>query len=326
MVRFLLTRGHEYAVKKLAERKMGGATVPPCVVESYDRFFRRNAVPCGTYIFTDIERLTPWELRVAAEAYGILATDARCRVLNNPARVMARYELLRNLFEERINEFDVVRADERRLPARYPVFLRHEQDHDRPLSTELLQNREELEQALEQARTRGTSLRGILIVGYAAEPLDPPWFRKFNTFRVGNEVFAHHTVVEDSWVVKYGNRTVKLPEEYKVFEQQFVKENWKADVLRRAFEIAGIEYGRADWGIVRGKVQVYEINTNPHLSADGGPSQTRQATFAISTKKLCDSLAALQNGTGKGSVALEGKLLAEWRKGRHWYERAEKRP
>ena len=48
------------------------------------------------------------------------------------------------------------------------------------------------------------SLRGLLIVGYAAEAFDGPWFRKFNTFRVGNEVFAHHLVVEDSWVVKYG--------------------------------------------------------------------------------------------------------------------------
>ena len=201
MVRFLTVRGHEYTAKNLAEQKMEGARVPQCCVENYDRFLRKHKVPCGTYIFTDIERLTPWELQVVAEAYSALAADARCRVLNDPARVMTRYQLLRNLREEGINDFDVIRADERRWPARYPVFLRHEQDHGRPLSTDLLNNRNELELALKKAQADRISLRGLLIVGFAAEAFDGPWFRKFNTFRVGNEVFAHHLVVEDSWVV-----------------------------------------------------------------------------------------------------------------------------
>lgn len=327
MVRFLTARGHEYTAKNLAERKMEGARVPQCRVENYDRFLRKHKVPCGTYIFTDIERLTPWELQVVAEAYTALNADARCRVLNDPARVMTRYELLRNLREEGINDFDVFRADERRWPARYPVFLRHEQDHGRPLSTDLLNNRNELELALKKAQADRISLRGLLIVGFAAEAFDGPWFRKFNTFRVGHEVFAHHLVVEDSWVVKYGKEGVKLPEEYKVFEQEFVKANWNADLLRGVFDIAGIEYGRADWGIVAGKVQIYEINTNPYLSADPGTTNpTRRATLAMSTKKLCDSLAALENGTSDGVVTLDGKLLGEWRKRKKWYERADRRP
>ncbi len=226
-----------------------------------------------------------------------------------------------------MNDFDVIRGDERRWPGRYPVFLRHEQDHGRPLTTDLFQNQEELAGALNRAGAEGISLRGLLIVGYAAEAFDGTWFRKFNTFRVGSEVFAHHLVVEDSWIVKYGKEGVKLPEEYKVYEQEFVKGNWNADILRRVFEMAGIEYGRADWGIVGGKVQVYEINTNPQISADpGSTNPTRRATVAMSTRKLCDSLAALENGTSKGTVNLEGKLLAEWRKGKKWYERAERRP
>jgi hypothetical protein len=327
MLRFLTTRGHEYTVKHLTDAKMEGASVPPCAVENYDEFLRKKATPCGVYIFTDMERMTPWELRVASEAYEVLAKDGRCKVLNNPARIMCRYELLRNLREEGINEFDVIRADERRWPERYPVFLRHEQDHGRPLSTELLHNREELASALKETQAEGIPLRGILIVGYAAEAFDGKWFRKFNTFRVGSEVFAHHLVVEDTWVVKYGKQGVKLPEEYKVFEQEFVKGNWNADVLRRVFEIAGIEYGRADWGMVGGKPQIYEINTNPYVSGDpGSPNLTRRATLAMSTKMLCDSLAALGNGTSKGTVKVEGKLLAEWRKGKKWYERGERRP
>jgi hypothetical protein len=72
---------------------------------------------------------------------------------------------------------------------------------------------------------------------------------------------------------------------------------------------------------------VYEINTNPNISGDPGSSNaTRRATLAMSTKKLCESLAALENGTTTGTVKVEGKLLEEWRKGKKWYERAEQRP
>jgi hypothetical protein len=327
MLRFLTTRGHEYTVKHLVEHDMKGAEAPECAVENYEEFLRKKEAPCGTYIFTDMERLMPWELRVVGEAYEALAADPRCRVLNHPAKVMCRYELLRNMQAEGINEFEAIRADERRWPEKYPVFVRNEQDHGRPLSTKLLKDREELAAALDKAQASGMSLRGLLIVGYAAEAFDGPWFRKFNTFRVGDQVFGHHLVIEDSWVVKYGNDKVKLPEEYKVFEQKFVKENWHADVLRRVFTIAGIEYGRADWGIVRGKVQVYEINTNPFLSGDAGSTNaTRVETMAMATRKLCESFAALEKGTRNGTVKLEGKLLEEWRKGRKWWVRGEKRP
>ncbi len=44
---------------------MEGARVPSCEVENYDQFLRKKEVPCGVYVFTDMERLTPWELRVA---------------------------------------------------------------------------------------------------------------------------------------------------------------------------------------------------------------------------------------------------------------------
>ena len=327
MVRFLTTRGHEYTVKKLVQREMHGASVPSCKVVNYDQFLRKKVVPCGVYIFTDIERLSPYELRLVAEAYAVLVGDGRCCVLNNPAAVMSRYELLRNLQEEGINEFNVIRADERRWPDRYPVFLRHEQDHGRPLSTNLIYDREELGAALRKARAEGISLRGLLIVEYAAEAFEGPWFCKFNTFRVGREVFAHHMVAEDSWVVKYGKENEESDGKNERFEQEFVKGNWNADLLRRVFQIAGIEYGRADWGIVAGRVQVYEINTNPYVSADPGTlNPTRRATLAISTKKLCESLAVLENGTRQGRIEICGKLLGEWRNRKKWYERADRRP
>jgi hypothetical protein len=121
----------------------------------------------------------------------------------------------------------------------------------------------------------------------------------------------------------------KLPEEYKLFEQKFVVENKYVDILRRVFDVAHIEYGRADFGVVAGRPQIYEINTNPYISADpGSKSATRRTTIAMSTKKLCESLASLdtQRAADTALVRIGGALLDEWRRERKWYERAERRP
>src|SRR6202022_589944 len=193
-----------------------------------------------------------------------------------PSSAMCRYELLRNLREEGINEIEAIRADERRWPERYPVFLRHEQDHGRPLSAELLKSHGEWAVALEKARMDGMSLRGLLILEYAAEAFDGPGFRKFNTFRVGSGVFGHQGGGGDSW---------------------------------------------------GGKVEVVGNKYNPFVSGDAGSTNpTRKATIAMSTKKLCESLAALGSGTKKGTGKMEAKVLEEWRKGKKWYERAERMP
>jgi hypothetical protein len=325
MIRFLVTRGHEYTLTKLVEGRMGAAT-PPCAVLTYDRFLARPHAPAGVYIFSDLERLTPWELRLAAEAFRVLSANPRCRALNNPARVMTRYELLRRLRLEAINDFDAFRVDEGRYPSRYPVFLRFEQDHNRPLS-DLLHTPEALDQALRKLRADGIPARGVLIVEYAAEPFAPPLFRKFNTFRVGSSVFADFIVIENSWIVKYGMPDAICPEEYQLYERAFVSENRHTELLRRVFDIAGIEYGRADFGIVGGRVQIYEINTNPFLSDDpDNKSETRRGTIAFSSRKLLDGLAALDGKQLTGTVKLRGPLLDAWRATRKWYERPERRP
>jgi hypothetical protein len=47
-------------------------------------------------------------------------------------------------------------------------------------------------------------------------------------------------------------------------ELRIVQDNPYGSAVTKAFEIAGIEYGRVDFGIVGGEPQIYEINTNPH--------------------------------------------------------------
>jgi hypothetical protein len=67
--------------------------------------------------------------------------------------------------------------------------------------------------------------------------------------------------------------------------------------------------------------------TNPHISADPRTQNpTRRATVAASTKKLCESLTALDDAETKGTVPLGGPQLDEWRKTKKWYERMDRRP
>jgi hypothetical protein len=44
---------------------------------------------------------------------------------------------------------------------------------------------------------------------------------------------------------------------------RYVETNPHRDQLEKVFELGGIEYGRIDYCVVDGRVQTFEINTNP---------------------------------------------------------------
>ena len=68
---------------------------------------------------------------------------------------------------------------------------------------------------------------------------------------------------------------------------------------KKVFDVAGIEYGRADFGIYRGRVQVYEINTNPHVApASDHPSTTRIASLKLSWEKYLAGLRVIDSNGG----------------------------
>ena len=56
------------------------------IVESYETIVRRPTVERVTYIFADLERLTPDELRIVASLFRVLR-HVGLRTLNNPARI-----------------------------------------------------------------------------------------------------------------------------------------------------------------------------------------------------------------------------------------------
>ena len=82
------------------------------------------------------------------------------------------------------------------------------------------------------------------------------------------------------------------------------------DVIRRAFDIARIDFGRVDFSIVNGRVEIYEINTNPTLYNEN--VDTRQARYEgvpNRTERLLAAMAELQPAqSGAGPRATDDEL------------------
>ena len=303
MIYFVTTRDHAYTLRSM-RRKMGKGRLRGI---SYDRLFRSRRIPYGTYIFTDQERLAPWESRLAALAFQAVARSG-ARALNNPATVKWRYGLLRALHEAGINSFDAYRPDEARLPRRYPVFIRDESDHRVPVS-DLIHSEPELLENLDRLTRDGQPMQGLIIVEYAAEPIGPELFRKHASFCIDGKASGMHLVHDHVWLVKYGAKSTAR-ESNKQAELDFIRDNLFRDTIERAFKIANIEYGRADFGIVDGEPQIYEINTNPYVSFAGGSnSPLYEQAMAIASDRFYAALDALDSGPARGRTIDLGNAL-----------------
>jgi hypothetical protein len=291
---------HHYTVKALREGTYGAPT-PAVEAANYYQLLGAETVPSATYIFADIERLAPWELRLAASLYrSMQAAGLRC--LNNPARVLTRYPLLRALHAAGINPFDAYRADDKPRPQRFPVFLRHESVHGMGLGG-LIPDQPSLDGALDQLVADGTPLAGIVVVEYAGEEAESGIWYKWGSHRVGSNFNADHGHVESNWMVTYGRPELQS-EVFLRREHDFVEQNAVPVEVKQAFEIGGIEFGRADHGIYRNKTVVFEINTNPiflALKQQGSP--VRDDSKRIARARLAACLAAVDTPAG-GTVEL----------------------
>lgn len=309
MIVFITTPGHWTTFRSLVDGTFGFPT-PQVSATEYHHLFRARTVPRATYVFADIDRLSAWELRVACEFYGMLRS-AGVRCLNNPARAKSRVELLRALYTAGLNPFNVYRADEQPRPARFPVFVRFEAGHS-DFTTELLPDQKALDVALEALRRQGFPLRGMIAVEYWAKPYSPDLWHKWSTFRVGDRILVDHIAVDDNWNVKLG-AWEKLTEEAIADEHDAVTSNRFAAHLGRVFDVAGIEFGRADHALSEGRTTVYEINTNPfigHYVPDKKP--LRFSTQSLARRRLADALEAI-DCKDRGSVVVEpGPVLQHW--------------
>ncbi len=299
MILFLTTRGHEFGVKLLVERAF--PALPECRTMTYEDMFLATDLPVATYVFCDIERLAPWEARLAAERYRSLR-KAGMRCLNDPARVMLRRELLRKLFRRKINPFNVYAADLRPRPKKFPVFIRSEAEHQR-VFLDLLPDQKALDRKLRLLTRQGWALRHLLVVEFTATPIAPGVWQRTGTFRIGDGLSVDSFALENHWRVANGTKGLATEAMFQA-ENDAVRANALAEAVRPAFEMAEIEYGRCDHATHEGREVIFEINTNPTISPiEGQRLPIREETLRFSRARMAEMLQAIDTA-GEGRLDL----------------------
>lgn len=306
MITFLLTRGYGSTLR--AVQKSGH----PAVIRlmNYDRLLRARYLRRGTYIFSDLDRLGSWDLEQVSHMY-LHLKNAGLTVWNNPARFKNRHALLHALHAAGLNDFRAYRVNEIDLPMRYPVFVRKQQGHWGPLSG-LLETKAEVKKAVEAAIEAGIPSENLIIIEYAAEPVRPGLFRKLAAYRIGREIVPSVSVHDKSWLVKYGTLGIAGEELYRQ-ELNMLQTNPFAEHLQKVFDVAGVDYGRADFGFYKGRIQIYEINTNPHVEPpEPHPSPIRIESMGVGWQKYLEALRALDSESG-WPVRLANGTLQKYR-------------
>lgn len=236
----------------------------------YERLFRDRRAPFGHYVFTDIDRLSHYEREIAvALSDALRRVDPAVHILNDPRDVLERYPLLKLLEREGINHYTVTRLDDGARPDRYPVFVRSEDSHH-GADTDLLHSPQELECALTELKAQGKVLKRRIAIEFRGERCEDGFYRKYGVINVGGCLVPQHVLRGQHWQIK--NRSGSSADTYAEEELAFIRENPHREDVARVFQLANIDYGRVDYSMVDGQVQVYEINTNPHF-----PRQRRKA-------------------------------------------------
>lgn len=268
----------------------------------YDDLYRRLEIAAGCCIFAALDQVSDVQRHVIRELAGQLG-GSHVRVLNDPRHVRLRCELLRTLYAAGENVFNAYRATEASEVARFPVFVRDEHLHNGSL-TPLVHTVEELQAALRALMLRGRRLSDLLIVEFCDTADERGLFRKYAAFKVGDTIIPRYLQVSPYWMIKEGTRI--SDRDALAEDREYLESNPHEAWLRDIFALARIDYGRIDYGMLKGRPQVWEINTNPalgcslpiahhrHRSADAGELDALKAIFH---ERFADALTKV---AGKG--------------------------
>lgn len=287
---YVCSQDHAYTFRDIPEQlqELGVSAL----VLSYEKLWGCRWLPRGTYVMTDFDRLSPVEHEIAGRLYDHLR-QAGLPVLNDPRHFRPRDSLLKALHAEGLNDYTCSLPAAGEWPQRYPVFLRTIAAHRGALSA-LLDDRAAADTALARAIDSGHLIRDLIFVEYAAEPQpDTGSFQKHAAFRVGPHIIRANTVNDASWMAKTGSEGIASAAQY-LAERAEMDVYPHHDYVMRVFELAGLQFGRLDFGIVAGRPQTYEINTNPSMTWSlAHPNATRSETVRLVKSRLASALAEL---------------------------------
>ena len=228
---------------------------------AYDDVRVGEPLPAGAHVFADFERLLPRELALVRRLHHTLADQPDSYVtLNDPAAWTGRLGLLQDLAELGINDFRAYRLTGLDAEVRFPAFLRWANEHSGSLGAVVHSDAELKARVKEKVGLRRRFDPDLLVVEHADAQDPDGMFRKYSAMKIGDRLIPRHVLVSRRWMVKKPMViTPAIAEE----EQEFVDTFPHEDVLRRVYAVAGIDYGRIDYGFSNGRLQVWEINTNP---------------------------------------------------------------
>jgi hypothetical protein len=266
MIYYLASERSAQAMRHFLET-WGKALAERLTVVPYERIFCAEPVrlPEGTYIFSSLESYLGSRDPASAlrEDAGRLRRELAQafgggRVLNDPLSFMGRFDLLQALHERGLNRFAAHRAAELGVPGRFPLFLR-------PALGSLWDAPRLLNTAEEYRAAAGAALdpADTLAVEFCDTADAAGIYRKYACFIVGQRIVPRHVFFSRSWWVKEAD----LCEPQMVEEElEFLDANPHARALEEIARIANIAYGRIDYGMLRGRPQVWEINHTPLIA------------------------------------------------------------
>lgn len=308
MITYLVTREGEHAIRDLPSVTIGPAAAHFEIV-TYEHAVLRSDWHAGTVIFSDLERFWATQFSEITELHRRLAASGQVHLIHHPVRMLKRYGLLRRLREMGWNSFDVYRADEQRKPAQFPVFLHGERDHRGPI-TDLLRSQAHLDRILTKLANDGYAPGLVLITEFCDTRSTDGLFRKYGAYIIGDRIIPRHLYFSTHWNVKDFRAGIPAEiEESALFAEEldYLHGNPHETLLRPIFELAGVRYGRIDYGLRDGRLEVWEINTNPvHMVIEVQPGNPRyDEIFVPFNDRMHKALMSLPGASSREKFRIE---------------------
>jgi hypothetical protein len=232
---------------------------------SYDAFFQMNEIDTGVFVFTDFDRLDSEQMRRAKKRANLLdRADTSNVILNDPNRFLGRFDLLQTLHARDPQAPATQRLVDWKQVKDFPVFIRGERDHLAALSG-LIDTATALETTAKRLLNEHSNIDDVMIIQFQNQPNDAGFYEKYGAFRVGDTIYGQHLFQHQNWWVKENAADWSNLQRARHFD--YIDKNPHADLLMPIFKAAGIEYGRIDYGLMEGRVVVFEINTNPVVNS-----------------------------------------------------------
>ncbi|MEQ8714166.1 MAG: hypothetical protein RIC80_14190 [Cyclobacteriaceae bacterium] len=262
MIQFFLDRDNTYTMANYLGYR-GSSIRPLFEIIPYQRLSTLEKVNCSTLIFTDLDWLTDEQRGSLTTLADHLSAEHGPLIFNHPAKVLSRYDLLRELFTVGINVHNVYLLSESMENVQFPVFLRHKDQHTGPL-TPLLYDLDQIARQVKLLMLSGHQRQELMVVKYVDVGTDTGIYKKFSALRIGEQIVPRHLGYDEQWLVKAnGNRDHKKTEMYLEEFYDYMSEFPHRDWVAKVFAIAGIDYGRIDYGIRGDQLVAWEINLNP---------------------------------------------------------------